>query len=109
MTSNPGQLNPGELSPAQLNPGQLTTAAPVAEAGDDAPERSKQRLLDRACESAPELSGLLRTYYRHVPAEELAADEAGELAGALRAHHALAKTRPSGRPLGPCSPPRPGR
>lgn len=105
MTSNPGQLNPGQLNPGQLSPGQpdpgqlTTTAAPVAEAGDDAPERSKQRLLDRACESAPELSGLLRTYYRHVPAEELAADEAGELVGALRAHHALAKTRPSGRPL----------
>ena len=72
--------------------------APAAGAPDEDPERAKDRLLDRAADSAPELADLLRTYYRHVPAEELD-DDPADLAGALRAHRALARQRPVGRPL----------
>ncbi|GAA4865754.1 NAD-glutamate dehydrogenase [Saccharopolyspora rosea] len=91
MTSNPGQLNTG--------------SQPRTETEDEAdepasnPEVTKSRLLDRAAESAPELAQLLRTYYRHVPADELVDDEPGDLVGALRSHHDLASHRVAGRPV----------
>ncbi|SFS94484.1 NAD-glutamate dehydrogenase [Saccharopolyspora flava] len=82
MTSNPGQLQTGTTGEQSENP-----------------ELAKRRLLERAVEFAPELGELLRTYYRHVPAEELVDDDPNDLVGALRTHHRLAASRAAGRPL----------
>ena len=84
------------------NPDQSVSEAPAgvrapAEDPEHAPERARARLLDRAADAAPELAELLRTYYRHVPAEEID-DDPADLAGALRAHRELAQQRPVGRP-----------
>ncbi|MEV4643846.1 NAD-glutamate dehydrogenase [Saccharopolyspora sp. NPDC049357] len=82
MTSNPGHVQTGTTGEQSENP-----------------EMAKRRLLDRAVEFAPELGELLRTYYRHVPAEELVDDDPNDLVGALRSHHRLAANRAAGRPL----------
>ncbi|WP_243795896.1 NAD-glutamate dehydrogenase [Saccharopolyspora gloriosae] len=63
------------------------------------PEASKAWLLDRAVEAAGGLGELLRTYFRHVPAEELAGDEPAELVASLQSHYELAGVRAAGRPL----------
>lgn len=91
MTSNPGQVETEVTRRAQR--GTAITAA------HDDPERSRDKLLDRAAESAPELSDLLHKYYRHVPAEELADDDPNDLVGALRSHRELARHRAPGRPV----------
>ncbi len=91
MTSNPGQVETEVTRRAQR--GTAITAV------HDDPERSRDKLLDRAAESAPELSDLLHKYYRHVPAEELADDDPNDLVGALRSHRELARHRASGRPV----------
>ncbi|QGK69166.1 NAD-glutamate dehydrogenase [Allosaccharopolyspora coralli] len=91
MTSNPGQVETEVTRRAQRE-----TA--ITAAHDD-PEQARDKLLDRAAESAPELSDLLHKYYRHVPAEELADDDPNDLVGALRSHRELARHRASGRPV----------
>jgi len=85
MTSNPEQ---------RTMPG----LAPDTAGQQENPELVKKHLLEQAVELAPDLSELLRVYYRHVPAEELV-DEPAELAGALRSHHRLAENRAPGRPV----------
>jgi len=54
-------------------------------------------MIAAAEQDAPELAGLIRSYYRHVPAEELAAEQPGDLAAVVRAHHQLAADRVPGR------------
>ncbi|WP_374727404.1 NAD-glutamate dehydrogenase [Haloactinomyces albus] len=63
------------------------------------PEQARDQLLERAAHMVPELADLLHKYYRHVPAEELAHDEPGDLVGALRSHYDLAANRIAGRPV----------
>ncbi len=63
------------------------------------PEQARDRLLERATESAPDLADLLHKYYRHVPPEEVADDEPDDLVGAVRSHHELARQRVAGRPV----------
>ncbi|MCC5698018.1 hypothetical protein LH612_33275, partial [Klebsiella pneumoniae] len=58
MTSNPEQ---------RTMPG----LAPDTAGQQENPELVKKHLLEQAVELAPDLSELLRVYYRHVPAEEL--------------------------------------
>ncbi|MBK0868165.1 NAD-glutamate dehydrogenase [Saccharopolyspora sp. HNM0986] len=76
-----------------------TGPAPGYPGAPENPEAAKAWLLDRAAETAADLGELLRTYYRHVPAEELVGVEPDELIAALRSHYALAAERPAGRPL----------
>ncbi|MFR9730255.1 NAD-glutamate dehydrogenase [Saccharopolyspora sp. MS10] len=77
----------------------LPDAAPGGQAVLENPEAAKAWLLDSAANAAGDLGELLRTYFRHVPAEELVGDEPEELVAALRAHHELAASRAAGRPL----------
>src|SRR5699024_340465 len=83
---------------------QLDTEAQAREAGGDVAderpegaEETRNRLLDRAADSAPDLAELLGTYYRHVPGEEFAQDEPADLVAAVRAHRGLAAERVAGR------------
>lgn len=87
--------------------GQLSTehtargGAPVDNADEppEAPELARDRLLRRAAASAPDLADLLHKYYRHVPPEEVADDDPGDLVGAVRSHRELAAHRVAGRPV----------
>lgn len=87
------------------NPGQVQTDSFQQAGGDDSaqrvegPDRTKSRQLEHAAEYAPDLADLLHTYYRHVPAEELVDDQPADLAGALRSHYELARSRIAGRPV----------
>lgn len=74
-----------------------TAGGSVTDERTDGPERTKNRLLERAGESDPELAELLGTYYRHVPAEEVVNEDPVQLAGILRTHRALAVDRAAGR------------
>ncbi|WP_258174820.1 NAD-glutamate dehydrogenase [Actinopolyspora mortivallis] len=91
MTSESGQLSTEHTA-------SNTDRAPLSENGADDVEHVTD-LVERAVQTAPELGHLLRTYYRHVPAEEMAGDEPADLVGALRSHHELAAHRAPGRPL----------
>ncbi len=62
------------------------------------PELVRDELLTEAERVAPELTGLIQTYYRHAPAEELSAEEPADLAEVVAAHRRLAGDRISGRP-----------
>ncbi|RCW45116.1 glutamate dehydrogenase (NAD) [Halopolyspora algeriensis] len=93
MTSKSGQLST-EHDPSSGDP-----AVTVAEQYPHNPERARDQLLDRAARTVPELAALLHKYYRHVPAEEVAHDDPADLAGALRSHYELARTRVPGRPV----------
>ncbi|WP_207631208.1 MULTISPECIES: NAD-glutamate dehydrogenase [unclassified Actinopolyspora] len=91
MTSESGQLSTEHTAP---NAG----TAIASEHGADGGEHLTS-LVERAVRTVPELAHLLRTYYRHVPSEEMAGDEPADLAGALRAHYELAAHRAPGRPV----------
>jgi glutamate dehydrogenase len=62
------------------------------------PELLRDELLTEAEHAAPQLAGLIRTYYRHAPAEELLAEEPADLAAVVASHRRLAGDRISGRP-----------
>ncbi|ATE52825.1 NAD-glutamate dehydrogenase [Actinosynnema pretiosum] len=62
------------------------------------PEHTRDELIGRAAENAPELAELIRLYYRHVPAEEVNDDDPADLLGAVRSNHRLAESRVAGRP-----------
>ena len=61
------------------------------------PDAAREELLAGAEEAAPELGGLIRTYYRHVPTDELGTDRPDELAAVVGAHRRLAEDRVPGR------------
>ncbi|MGJ7907067.1 NAD-glutamate dehydrogenase [Actinopolyspora sp. H202] len=92
MTSESGQLSTeyavpnGERTPRTSDPGAV------------GPEYLTS-LVERAVRTVPELAHLLRTYYRHVPAEEVVSEEPDDLAGALRSHYDLAAHRAPGRAM----------
>ncbi|MPZ65535.1 MAG: NAD-glutamate dehydrogenase [Pseudonocardiaceae bacterium] len=69
------------------------------------PELVRDELLTEAERVAPELTGLIQTYFRHAPPDELSAEEPADLAAVVAAHRRLADDRTSGRPairvLGP--------
>ncbi|SDP61513.1 glutamate dehydrogenase [Actinopolyspora xinjiangensis] len=92
MTSESGQLS---TEPTASN-GERTDGAP--DPGAIGPEYLTS-LVERAVRTVPELAHLLRTYYRHVPAEEVVGEEPDDLAGALLSHYELARHRTPGRPL----------
>ncbi|MFD7658263.1 NAD-glutamate dehydrogenase [Actinosynnema sp. NPDC059797] len=63
------------------------------------PEQARDELIERAAANAPELTDLIRLYYRHVPAEEVIDDDPVDLLGAVRSNYQLAETRVPGRPV----------
>ncbi|WP_189222175.1 NAD-glutamate dehydrogenase [Saccharothrix coeruleofusca] len=79
---------------SELAAGQQAGASRAA-----SPEQIRDELVERAAANAPELADLIRLYYRHVPAEEVIADDPVDLVGAVRSNHRLAETRVPGRPL----------
>ncbi|MBP2474241.1 glutamate dehydrogenase [Crossiella equi] len=62
------------------------------------PEQVRDELLERAAATSPEIGDLIRLYYRHAPAEEVADDQPAVLAGTVRSHYELAAHRVPGRP-----------
>ncbi|MQA05288.1 MAG: NAD-glutamate dehydrogenase [Streptosporangiales bacterium] len=72
-------------------------------------EDAKDDVLDRAAkiglkssgghERQDDLSSLLHTYYRHVPAEDLLARDPVDVFGSAVAHRRLGRVRPAGRTL----------
>ncbi len=62
------------------------------------PELVRDELLNDAERAAPHLTGLIQTYYRHAPAEELLAEQPADLAAVVASHRRLAGDRISGRP-----------
>ncbi|MDQ2587482.1 NAD-glutamate dehydrogenase [Saccharothrix yanglingensis] len=63
------------------------------------PEQARDELIERAAANAPELTDLIRLYYRHVPAEEVIDDDPVDLVGAVRSNYQLAEARVPGRPV----------
>ena len=61
------------------------------------PDVVRDELLAGAEALAPELGGLIRSYFRHVPTEELGTDRPDELAAVVGAHRRLAEDRVPGR------------
>lgn len=63
------------------------------------PELVRDELLTEAERAAPELAGLVRTYYRHAPPEELLAEKPADLAATVASHRRLAADRVAGGPV----------
>src|SRR5829696_130778 len=74
------------------------TRQPGRDGGQDGQRRARGESLGRAIEQAPELADLIRLYFRHVPDDEIVADEPTDLAGIVRAHRELAANRVPRRP-----------
>jgi glutamate dehydrogenase len=78
-----------------------TTPSMTAAATDEkstTPEQIRDDLVDRAATLDPEHGDLVRLYYRYLPPEEVIDDEPGDLLGAVRSNHLLARHRIAGRP-----------
>ncbi|TNC24315.1 NAD-glutamate dehydrogenase [Amycolatopsis alkalitolerans] len=64
----------------------------------DSPEQIRDELIEAAAVDAPDIAGLIRLYYRHLPAEEVVGDDSVDLVGAVRSHRQFAAQRVPGRP-----------
>jgi glutamate dehydrogenase len=62
------------------------------------PEQIRDELIEAAAERAPDITDLIRLYYRHLPAEEVLGDDPVDLVGAVRSHCQFAEQRVPGRP-----------
>ncbi|GLZ37770.1 NAD-glutamate dehydrogenase [Actinokineospora sp. NBRC 105648] len=62
------------------------------------PEQTRDDLIERAAQQAPDIADLLRLYFRYVPPEEVLDDQPVDLVGAVRSHLQLAERRVKGRP-----------
>ncbi|TWP51314.1 NAD-glutamate dehydrogenase [Lentzea tibetensis] len=75
----------------------IRSDAPEGESRPASPEQVRDELIERAAANAPELTDLIRLYYRHVPAEEVNDDDPVDLVGAVRSNYQLAESRVPGR------------
>jgi glutamate dehydrogenase len=81
---------PTEGPPTSATPGHAAT-----EPGSDTVSAAAGALAE---DTDPSLAALVRLYFRHTPAEDLAGDPPGQLVAAVRSHLELAHDRGQGRP-----------
>ncbi|HJQ45505.1 MAG TPA: NAD-glutamate dehydrogenase [Amycolatopsis sp.] len=76
----------------------LVAGQPTAQRRPASPEQIRDELIEAAAGQAPDIAGLIRLYYRHIPAEEVLGDDPNDLVGAVRSHCQFAGQRMPGRP-----------
>lgn len=64
----------------------------------ESPEQIRDERIEQAAQLSPDMSDLIRLYYRYMPPEEIIDDNPVDLVGAVRSHEALAVDRVPGRP-----------
>ncbi|PPK69008.1 NAD-glutamate dehydrogenase [Actinokineospora auranticolor] len=74
--------------------GSASAGRPVS----TSPEQTRDDLIERAAQQAPDIADLIRLYFRYIPPEEVIGDEPVNLVGAVRSHAQLAEHRVKGRP-----------
>ena len=78
---------------------KVSSTSPGGSADADDLEAQRDRLIEAAAERAPDISDLVRVYYRHVPPEDIVDDSPEGLVASVRSHLELAGQRPPGRPV----------
>ncbi|MBM7772433.1 glutamate dehydrogenase [Actinokineospora baliensis] len=74
--------------------GSASAGRPVS----TSPEQTRDDLIERAAQQAPDIADLIRLYFRYIPPEEVIGDDPVDLVGAVRSHLRLAEQRVKGRP-----------
>ena len=77
---------------------KVSSVSPGGSADADDLEAQRDRLVEAAAQLAPDISDLIRVYYRHAPPEDIVDDSPEDLLAAVRSHLELAERRPPGRP-----------
>ena len=78
---------------------KVSSVSPGGSADADDLEAQRDRLVEAAAQLAPDISDLIRVYYRHAPPEDIVDDSPEDLLAAVRSHLELAERRPPGRPV----------
>ena len=94
-TTTTASSTPSTEGPPSSAPSELAGGHAVTEPGSDPVSAAAGALAE---DTDPSLAALVRLYFRHTPAEDLAGDPPGRLVAAVRSHLELARDRGQGRP-----------